>query len=433
MNAEIPAQERRRHMHGQLALREIRIGYGDEELLHIPALDFPARKITALIGPVAAGKSTLLRHIVGLSQLTPSCWHTGAVLLDGHALPQETIEEMPGIALMPQKARLYSGSVLQNLGVDSADDPSLAWWMGLLGLQEKLRDKLDWDVGMLSLAMHRVVLLLRMLLRRPRVLLLDEPLNDVALSEEDWLLHTLRRLSGRVTTIIISHSKPHAQAVSDHVALVTGGQLAELSRTTAFFKHPSSELGRNWLETGSAWPAPDWDDDTPEPAPVEHPPVAAPRSNLGFIWINNKRLAGMHQPGLLADIGGDFHAVAQLGIDRIVTLTEAPLPLDGIDTCGIVVEHFPIDDMDVPQLQPTLALLKRLVKDYDGGANLAFHCRGGLGRTGLLLACFLMAQETLGAGAAIEKIRRLNPNYIQSQKQLAFAQAFPVHWHAAIS
>lgn len=416
---------------GQLGLRDFRIGYGDEEILQIPALDFPARSITALVGPVAAGKSSLLRHVAGLSYLTPSCWHTGRVLLDGREIADDASPGSTGIALMPQKARLYSGTVLENLGI-AADDDRLAWWLGLLGLQDRLRERLDWDVGLLSLAMHRIVLLLRMLLDHPKVLLLDEPLSDVSMSDEGWLLETLRKLSGRVTVLMISHNKAHARAVADHIALLSGGELVEFGPSDAFHDAPSTALGRAWLENGSVWPPPRWDDDAPLPPAPEHPPVFSPRS-LGFQWIVPGRLGGMHQPGMLNDLDGDLAAVSRLGIDRLITLTEAPLALDGADTHGVAIEHFPIGDMDAPMMKPCIAFLERLCSEYAAGANLVFHCRGGLGRTGLMLACFLIVRKNLGSGAAIEQVRRTNINYIQSSKQLAFVQAFGERWRARSS
>lgn len=412
-------------------LRDLRIGYGDEEVLHVPSLELPARRITALLGPVAAGKSSLLRHIAGLGGLTPSFWHAGQIMLDGAEITHDKAADAAGIALMPQKARLYSGTALENLGV-SAHDDRLAWWLGLLGLHDRMRGRLDWDVGMLSLAGHRVVLLLRMLLQHPRLILLDEPLSDVAISDEPWVLETLRKLSGRVTVAVIIHNKAHARALADQVALVSGGALAESTPAAEFFERPASALGRAWLESGSAWPAPQWDDDAPLPAPPRHPRPSAPR-NLGFQWIEPKRLAGLHQPGLLNDIVGDLDAVRRLGITRLITLTEAPLALDGHDAHGLAIEHFPIVDMDVPGVKPCIALLSRLCVEYAAGANIAFHCRGGLGRTGLMLACFLIARNNLASGAAIEQVRRSNINYIQSAKQLAFVQAFAALWQDAQS
>jgi len=412
---------------GRLEIRDLRIGYGDEEILHLPELAFPPRRITALVGPVAAGKSTLLRHIAGLSHLTPSCWHCGEVLLDGARIATgsgDGTEDL--VAFLPQKSRLYEGTVLENLGT-TRDDPRLAWWIGLLGLHDRIQSKLDWEVGMLSLAGHRIVLLLRMLLGHPRVLLLDEPLTDVAISDEPWVIETLRRLSGRMTVVVITHNKAQARELSDHVALVSGGVLAELTGTGEFFRSPRTELGRGWLESGSAWPAPKWDDEAPSPAPPAHPPALAPRS-LGFHWIIPRRLGGMHQPGLLGDLDGDLAVLERLGVNHLVSLTEAPLDTSGVDTRGIRIDHFPIRDMDAPDPARCAELLGRLLESHDGGANIVFHCRGGLGRTGLMLASFLVAQSGTSAHAAIEQIRRLNPNYIQSPRQMDFVLDFPAFW-----
>ena len=111
------ARSRNAIVRGQLVLRDLRIGYGDEEVLHVPSLELPARRITALLGPVAAGKSSLLRHIAGLGGLTPSFWHAGQIMLDGAEITHDKAADAAGIALMPQKARLYSGTALEWLGL----------------------------------------------------------------------------------------------------------------------------------------------------------------------------------------------------------------------------------------------------------------------------------------------------------------------------
>jgi len=410
-----------------LEFDNLRIGYGSSQVLHVRDLRVPHHAITALVGPVAAGKSSLMRHLVGLDRLVPTSWASGRIR-SSSALPGR--EGGPArMHLVAQKARLYLGTLRENIlaGASDREDAQAR----LHGLLERLAPgsaflaALDRDVGESSLALHRAGLIFRALLEDPDLLLLDEPLSDVAMADEAWLLELLGRLRDHLTVLMVSHNKNHVRQIADLVVFVTGGEVVEVARVDEFFSAPRTELARAFLASGSAWPAPRSPDPEPEPEP-EPPPAAPPWTfrELGLRWILPGRLGGMHQPGLLGDIEGDFRALSQLGVTHLVTLTEAPLDLSSLTRRDIEVFWFPIEDMGVPDADTCREVLRRLTARFDAGANLVFHCRGGLGRTGLMLACFLIAHRDMPPALAIEHVRKINPNYIQTPGQLDFVMRF---------
>jgi len=156
---------------------------GDVRVLDGVSLELPAGVVTDVIGPSGSGKTTLLR---ALARLLPDM--AGSLELDGVAA-----SVIPGsqwrtaVALLPQKPAIVGGSVRDNLllpwtlkvrhGAAPPDDTALRAALDRVALDVAL----DRDASRLSVGQQARVALVRTLLTRPRVLLLDEP--DAALDE----------------------------------------------------------------------------------------------------------------------------------------------------------------------------------------------------------------------------------------------------------
>jgi atypical dual specificity phosphatase len=143
-----------------------------------------------------------------------------------------------------------------------------------------------------------------------------------------------------------------------------------------------------------------------------------------FNWIIDGKLAGSGRPGLLADLDEDMAFVEQQGIRTIVTLTEDRV--DELDSFGALETlHFPIPDMGFPTPRVAAMMCEQIVARMGQGAVL-LHCRAGLGRTGMVAACCLV---TLGErpDRALERVRCINPRYVQTRSQEQFIQHFFAH------
>src|SRR5208283_454491 len=104
------------------------------------------------------------------------------------------------------------------------------------------------------------------------------------------------------------------------------------------------------------------------------------------------------------------------GIQVVLSLTEDPLRRDWVNDAGLMAVHVPVVDMESPtqeQLEKCLSIIERA---HQHQMPVLVHCSAGLGRTGVILACYFVAKG-LTAQNAISKVRRLRPGSIETDEQ----------------
>ncbi|HEY1068055.1 MAG TPA: ATP-binding cassette domain-containing protein [Pirellulales bacterium] len=240
-----------------LSLRNFGVAFRERVVLRSVDLDVPAQGASVIVGPVAGGKSTLLRAIAGLLAVRPETRISGAVLYGGRPLSETPAEQGP--ALVAQKARLMTASVLENLvcylpdrsRLTLAEQRVIAGRMVAEARLPELVGRLDQSVVELPIGWQRRLAIVRTAASDPALLCVDEPTAELPDDEADVILDLLARYSRRRAVLVVTHNQTHAQFLGGRTSLIVGGMVVEHGPTDAFFTAPRTQAGRQFVRTGS--------------------------------------------------------------------------------------------------------------------------------------------------------------------------------------
>ena len=143
-----------------------------------------------------------------------------------------------------------------------------------------------------------------------------------------------------------------------------------------------------------------------------------------FHWIVPGKLAGCPAPGVSSPIDYDLSLLKRSGITHLITLTETDLEHVALRRHHITNTHLPIFDREAPSVAQTHMLLVRMQRMIEAGEVLAVHCKAGLGRTGTILAAWLIREGGLTAEISIARLRKIEPGYVQNLEQENFLHSY---------
>jgi len=130
-----------------------------------------------------------------------------------------------------------------------------------------------------------------------------------------------------------------------------------------------------------------------------------------FSWLIDEKLAGCGMPTTFDEV--DW--VVKQGIKSIITMTENALPESWIQ--DIKYLHVPTEDLNAPdmdKIDTTVDFIHERINDKE---PVMVHCAAGIGRTGTILACYLIKYSKYSAKNAIEQVRKERPGSVQSERQ----------------
>lgn len=210
-----------------LELAEVDGGYGAVQVLRGLGLSAKAGQITCVMGRNGAGKTTMLRAIMGQVRVT-----AGRIVLDGQPIHHLPAHEVPGrgIGYVPQGRRLFGPlTVAENIEVGlMTRRKGAATREHVLNLFPRLRERLGQTASTLSGGEQQMLAIARALCLEPAVLLLDEPTEGLQPSMITLIRETILSLKAAGVAVVLVEQRVDAVlSVADHVAFVSGGRVAE--------------------------------------------------------------------------------------------------------------------------------------------------------------------------------------------------------------
>jgi len=238
--------------------------YGDFRALADIHLSIPEHRITAIIGPSGVGKSTLLRSLNRMNDLTPRVRIEGQVMLDGeniYAPGEDVVDVRRRVGMVFQRPNPFPKSIYDNVAygprlygirdrreLDKIVETSLV----RAALWDEVKDKLNQSGLALSGGQQQRLCIARALAVEPEVILMDEPasaLDPIAALKIEELMQQLKQ---EYTIVIVTHNMQQAARVSDITAmmmLVEGraGTVIEVGPTQAIFTRPKDKRTEDYV------------------------------------------------------------------------------------------------------------------------------------------------------------------------------------------
>ena len=245
----------------------LHVYYGDFLAVEDVTMTIEPRSVTAFIGSSGCGKSTFLRTLNRMHEVTPGAHAQGKVLLDdldiyGHDVDPVMVRSEIGMVF--QKANpfptmsiydnIIAGAKLNNKRMSKSDaDDLVEESLRGANLWEEVKDRLDKPGAGLSGGQQQRLCIARATAVKPSVLLMDEPcsaLDPISTLAIEDLIHKMKE---NYTIVIVTHNMQQAARVSDRTAFFNlsapgkPGRLIEMGETNQIFTRPEKKETENYI------------------------------------------------------------------------------------------------------------------------------------------------------------------------------------------
>ncbi|WP_241865529.1 ABC transporter ATP-binding protein [Paracoccus salsus] len=230
--------------------------YGDYHALRGIDLAIREGEFFSLLGPSGCGKTTLLRTIAGFEGIS-----SGAVLIDGKHMEDVPANKRPTNMVFQSYAIFPHLTVAQNVAFGLRRDPrgkaektalveDVLKMVGLSGYGGRAAHEL-------SGGQRQRVALARALILKPKVLLLDEPLSALDRKMREQMQVELIKLQRQIgiTFVLVTHDQEEALVMSDRIAVMFEGEIAQLDGPEALYARPANRRVADFIGVMNFLPA----------------------------------------------------------------------------------------------------------------------------------------------------------------------------------
>jgi len=234
----------------ELTLKTLTKVYTQAQSPAVDQLNLAVRdgEFIALLGPSGCGKSTTLRMVAGLESVT-----SGEIRI-GNKLVNDLHPKDRGVGLAFENYALYPplkvrDNLAFNLRAHGLGAKEINRRVDEIARTLQIQELLDLKPAALSSGQKQRVNMARAMVRRPSVLLLDEPLSHLDARLRVELRTEIKRLHAeqRFTTIIVTHDQLEAMALADRIAVMNEGVLQQFDTPLEVFNHPANEFVAGFL------------------------------------------------------------------------------------------------------------------------------------------------------------------------------------------
>jgi spermidine/putrescine transport system ATP-binding protein len=239
-----------------IEFRDVQKYYGDYHALRGISATIRAGEFFSLLGPSGCGKTTLLRTIAGFEGIS-----SGAVLIDGKDMADVPPNLRPTNMVFQSYAIFPHLTVAENVGFGlrrapmsreekAAEVEKALAMVGLKGYGARAAHAL-------SGGQRQRVALARALILKPKVLLLDEPLSALDKKIREQMQVELIKLQREVgiTFVLVTHDQEEALVMSDRIAVMFEGEIAQLADPETLYRKPASRKVAEFIGTMNFLPA----------------------------------------------------------------------------------------------------------------------------------------------------------------------------------
>jgi ABC-type multidrug transport system fused ATPase/permease subunit len=221
-------------VHGDITFENVHFGYSPvQKVLNGISFKIKEGETVAFVGPIGCGKSTIMN--LTLRFLDPS---EGRILIEGKDISDYTLTSLrEQVSKLSQFPFFLKETIRENvrLGKEGATDAEIEEACRLAHIHDVIVDPQRMpqgydtvvDVSVPSGGQKRLIALARCLLRKPEVLLLDEPTENLDADQRNRLITVIREYARERTCIVISHDLNFVAAVADRIIVLKDGRVAD--------------------------------------------------------------------------------------------------------------------------------------------------------------------------------------------------------------
>ena len=238
----------------QVTLKKVSKRFANAEVDAVNQVDLEIvnKEFLVILGPSGSGKSSLLRLIAGLEEVS------GGEVYFGNELMNDVSPRERDISMVFQNFALFPNmTVYDNIAfpirASGKDSENLDSEVKRIASMLQIEGLLDRKPGALSGGEQQRVSLGRAIIKKPKVFLMDEPLSNLDASLRSELRAEIKKLHKElgITFIYVTHDQTEAMTMADRIALIKDGKLLQVDKPEVIYDNPN----HSWIGSFLGMPA----------------------------------------------------------------------------------------------------------------------------------------------------------------------------------